>query len=120
MIIENITVSIGSTDLNRYKAFITDFSSFQFDFVNLKRPIVYFVPDMDEFRAGLHTYRELDLKHEDAFGKLCLNGNELVDEIVKLINNNFEMEHIYKERMDKFFFKVDNRKDKLYNILKED
>lgn len=119
VITENITVSIGETDLNKYKAFITDFSSFQFDFVNLKRPIVYFVPDMDEFKSGLHTYRELDLKHEDAFGKLCLTGEELLNEIIKLIENDFKMDQIYEERMKNFFYKVDNRKDKLYEELKK-
>lgn len=115
---DNISVSIGNTQLGKYKAFITDFSSFQFDFVNLKRPITYFVPDMDEFKAGLHSYRELDLKYEDAFGKLCLTGDDLVNEVIKLIDNNFEMEPLYKERMENFFFKVDNRKDKLYEVLK--
>lgn len=114
---KNITVSIGNTDLTKYKAFITDFSSFQFDYVNIGRPIIYFVPDMKEFKAGLHAYRELDLKHEDAFGKLCLTGTEAVNEVTKLINNNFQMEPIYKRRMDTFFFKVKNRKDELYKAL---
>lgn len=117
---DNITVSIGNTDLNKYKAFITDFSSFQFDFVKIGRPIIYFVPDMKEFKAGLHTYRELDLKYEDAFGKLCLDGEQLVNEVTKLINNDFKMEKIYQDRMSQFFFDVKNRKDKLYKILKED
>ena len=117
---DNIIVSIGNTDLNKYKAFITDFSSFQFDFVKLKRPIIYFVPDMKEFKAGLHSYRELDLKYEDAFGKLCLNGNDLVDEIIKLIDNNFKMKPIYEKRMEEFFIDVKNGKDKLYEILKTD
>lgn len=116
----NITVSIGGTDLSKCKAFITDFSSFQFDFVKFKRPIIYFMPDLPEFKAGLHSYRELDLKYEDAFGHLCLTGNELVKEIVKVINNNFEAEPIYRERMEKFFFNVKHRKDRLYDILKED
>ena len=120
MINENVSVSIGNTDLNKYKAFITDFSSFQFDFVNIGRPIVYFMPDMVEFNAGLHSYRELDLKHEDAFGKLCLTGEELVNELLNLINNDFEMDSIFKQRMDEFFYKVENRKDKLYEILKQD
>ena len=116
---KNVTVSIGGTDLSECKAFITDFSSFQFDFVGLTRPIIYFVPDMTEFKAGLHTYRELDLKYEDAFGNLCLTGEELVKEIIKLIDNNFEVETKYKERMEKFFFKVKNGKDRIYDILKE-
>ena len=116
---QNVTVSIGGTDLSKCKAFITDFSYFQFDFVRLQRPIIYFMPDMEEFKAGLHTYKALDLKHEDAFGRLCLKGDDLVKEIIKLIKNNFEAEPIYKERMERFFFKVKNGKDKLYDILKE-
>lgn len=117
---KNVTISVGGTDLSKCKAFITDFSSFQFDFVNLVRPIIYFMPDMKEFKAGLHSYRELELKYEDAFGNLCLTGEELVKEITKVINNNFEAEPIYKDRMEKFFFKVKHRKDRLYDILKED
>ena len=54
---KNVTVSIGGTDLSKCKAFITDFSSFQFDFVRLARPIIYFMPDILEFKAGLHSYR---------------------------------------------------------------
>ena len=61
----------------------------------------------------------IDLKYEDAFGRLCLTGDELVDEIIKTVNNNFEAEAIYKERMDKFFFNIKYRKDRLYDILKE-
>ena len=113
-----VKVSIGNVDLNRYKAFITDFSSFQFDFVNLKRPIAYFVPDMDEFKAGLHTYRELSLSHEDAFGKLLLSGDKMAEEVIRIIHNNFTVEEPYKTRMENFFFEVDHRKDKLYEILK--
>lgn len=115
---ENVTVTIGDTDLNKYKAFITDFSSYQFDFVNLHRPILYFVPDMSEFKAGLNAYRELDLKHEDAFGKLCLTSSELVEQIIKLIDNEFEMEPVYKERTENFFYNINNRKDKLYEQIK--
>lgn len=116
---DNIVISIGNTDLEKYKAFITDFSSFQFDFVRIKRPIIYFVPDMKEFRAGLHTYRNLDLEYDKAFGKLCLKGDELVNEIIKLINNGFMVDNIYKERMNKFFFEVENGKDILYETIKE-
>lgn len=115
---ENINISIGEVNLEEYKLFITDFSSFQFDFVKLNRPITYFVPDMDEFKAGLHKYRELDLKHEDAFGKLCLTSDELINEVVNIIKNNCEVPQIYKERMEQFFYKVNNRKEKLYQELK--
>ena len=116
----NIVVSIGNTKLDEYKAFITDFSSFQFDFVKIKRPILYFMPDMEEFRAGLHSYRELDLKYENAFGKLYLTGKELVNGIIDLIDNDFKLEDKYKRRMEEFFFKSEDNMGKLYNTLKSE
>lgn len=116
----NIEISIGNTKLDEYKLFITDFSSFQFDFVKIKRPILYFMPDMEDFKAGLHSYRELDLQYEEAFGKLCLTSNALVKEIITLIDNNFEIEKKYKQRMDEFFLKTKNNRENLYNILKKD
>ena len=106
--------------LSEYKAFITDFSSYQFDFVNLVRPICYFIPDIKEFKAGLHSYKELDLKYEDAFGKLCLTSEEVVDEVIKIIGDDFKLEKDCKKRMENFFFKIDNCKDTLYKLLKED
>ena len=66
----------------------------------------------------MHKYRELDLKHEEAFGKLCLTADELINEVVNIIKNNCEVPQIYKERMEQFFYKVNNRKEKLYQELK--
>ncbi len=117
---DNINIITGNINLRKYKAFITDFSSYQFDFVKLIRPICYFIPDIKEFKAGLHSYKELDLKYEDAFGKLCLTSDELVDETIKIIKDDFKLEKDYKKRMENFFFKIDNCKDTLYRLLKED
>ncbi len=115
--VKNIEISFGKTKIEEYKIFITDFSSFQFDFVKLKRPIIYFVPDMVEFKAGLHTYRELDLKYEDAFGKLCLDSKDLLNEIKRIDKNNCKIDSKYLKRMDKFFLDIKNPCDEIYNEL---
>lgn len=115
----NINLNFDKTVIEEYKLFITDFSSFQFDFVALKRPIIYFMPDMVEFKAGLHTYRELDLAYEDAFGKLCLTSDELLKEIIELIENKFKMKSTYKKRMDTFFTVAKNPCEKIYKELKK-
>lgn len=114
---KNIYLTSGKTVLEEYKMFITDFSSFQFDFVSLKRPIIYFVPDMDQFRAGLHTYRELDLKYEDAFGKLCLTSDELIEEICSYEKSNFKVKATYAKRMESFFYKIKDPCEKIYKTL---
>lgn len=114
---KNVCLSFDKTNIEEYKLFITDFSSFQFDFVNLKRPIIYFVPDMEEFKAGLHSYRELDLKYEDAFGKLCLTAKELEGEIKEIIKKDFKIKPVYQKRMENFFVVSKNPCEKIYKEL---
>lgn len=114
-----IDINFNKTDVTEYKIFITDFSSFQFDFVKLERPIIYFMPDMKEFKSGLHTYRKLDLKYEDAFGKLCLQSNEVLKEIERIVKNNCKVDKKYKDRMNKFFLKLKNPCDDIYDELRE-
>lgn len=117
--IKNVNLVSGKIVLEEYKIFITDFSSFQFDFVRLHRPIIYFMPDMDEFKAGLHTYRELDLDYKDAFGKLCLTSDDLVKEILYYPKNNYEAKKLFKDRMEKFFIKIDNPCEEIYKAIKK-
>ena len=113
-----ITINFNKTDVTEYKIFITDFSSFQFDFVKLERPIIYSMTDMKEFIAGLHNYRELDLKYEDAFGKLCLESKELIKEMERIVKNDCKVDRKYKTRMNKFFLEIKNPCNDIYNELK--
>lgn len=112
--LENINLNFDKTNIYEYKLFITDFSSFQFDFVKLQRPIIYFVPDIKEFKAGLHTYRELDLKYEDAFGKLCLTSKELLNEMKHINDNKYKVEKEYLDRMKTFFLNIKNPTEDIY------
>lgn len=114
---KNIVLSFDKIELEKYKVFITDFSSFQFDFVRLKRPIMYFLPDELEFKAGLHTYRELDLKYEDAFGPLCLTQKEVLVELTKTIKSDCKVENKYLKRMDTFFIDIDDPCNKIYDSI---
>ncbi len=115
-----INLNFDETNVSEYKLFITDFSSFQFDFVKLRRPIIYFVPDMVEFKAGLHSYRELDLNYKDAFGNLCLDEKELLKEIDRVIKNNFQPEKVFVKRMNNFFLKIDHPCDKIYSLIRDE
>ena len=86
-------------------------------FVRLKRPIIYFMPDMKEFKAGLHTYRELDLKYEDAFGNLFTTCDGLFEELKRIIDNNCNVDQKYLDRMDDFFLEINNPKEDIYNCI---
>ncbi len=115
---DRIKLAPETVELEEYKIFITDFSSFVFDFVYLERALFYFVPDMDQFKSGMNHYRELDLPFEDAFGNLVLEAGDAVKELERIINNNCEPEKIYKDRMEKFFFEEkESYADELYKYL---
>lgn len=114
---KNIKVVDNSVKNEEYNLFVTDFSSFQFDFALLKTPMIYFVPDAIEFKAGLHTYRKLDLPLEDAFGDVIYTANELIDKIEYYIKHDFKPEDKYQERMEKFFYKTENCRDKIYDEI---
>lgn len=118
--LENININFDKTVLDEYKIFITDFSSYQFDFVNLARPIIYFLPDPIEFKAGIHSYRKLDLKYEDAFGPLCLTSDNLLAEIKKVVESGYQVEEPYKSRMENFFSISQNPCQKIYDAVTEE
>lgn len=113
---EYVKLSFSNTVVEKYKIFITDFSSFQFDFVKLKRPIIYFLPDKKEFDAGLHSYRELDLKYEDAFGTLCLDSDSVLSELNHIIKSG-GVDEKYLSRMNNMFVDIKNPCEKIYNSI---
>ena len=84
---ENICMGNAEISPSNYRMLITDYSSFQFDFIKHQIPIVYFVPDLKEFNAGLHTYRKLDLPLEKAFGDVVYTSEELIDKIEYYLKN---------------------------------
>lgn len=94
---------IKSVDFSEYKMLITDFSSFQFDYIDYLRPMIYYIPDKAEFNAGLHTYKELDLKSDDNFADTFYDYEDVISEIERIIKSNYVVSSKFKNRMKKFF-----------------
>ena len=116
---ERIRIAEKSVDEKSYKIFITDFSSFCFDFVYLKKTMMYFVPDDEMFRAGMNDYRKLDLPLEEGFGPLALNAEQATEYLCGLIGRGGEPEEVYRRRMDGFFINKDkNCRDRIYEAIK--
>lgn len=108
---------VNEANVEDYKIFITDISSYVFDYAYLIRPVIYFMPDMDEFKSGMNHYRELDLPWEKAFGSLTTEPESAVNEIIRIINNGFVPDPIFKERMDNFYLPMENCAEKMYQYL---
>lgn len=116
---KRVVLAKANVDVTDYKMFITDFSSFVFDYAWLNRPILYFVPDMVQFKAGMGHYRELDLPFEEAFGPLAVTPEQAADETEKIFQNSFKPEQVYYNRMKNFYLPMNGncRKD-LYKYIK--
>ena len=96
---------------------ITDYSSVSMDFAYMKKPILYYQFDLDEYREkqlqqGYYSYEK------DGFGEIIHDENTLVEEIIKSYKNNFEMPLKYVERVNNFFELNDqNNCKRLYEYI---
>jgi hypothetical protein len=112
-----IHLAESAVDLSDYKICITDFSSFVFDFVYCNKPVLYFMPDYDQFRSGMHTYRQLDLPLEDGFGKFTAEPAELVANMREIIENDYEVVDAYKAKTENFFTYYDRHAERTYQAV---
>ena len=81
---------------------ITDYSSVQFDVAYMKKPIIYYQFDEEEYYKK-HYSRGYFSYISDGFGKKCSNEHEVVAEMENTIDSGFIMEDFYQERVEKFF-----------------
>ena len=114
---ETVRLAPRTVDEYSYSIFITDFSSFMFDFIYLKRPILYFVPDLELFEAGLNHYRKLDISFEDGFGEFSSEPQKAVEDVIALLDNGCVPEKKYIERMNGLFINADAPDEALYEAL---
>ncbi len=114
---ETVRLAPRKVDEYSYSVFVTDFSSFMFDFIYLKRPILYFMPDFELFEAGLNHYRKLDIPFDEGFGEFSDNPEKAVDDVIALLENGCVPEKKYVDRMDGMFLKVDDPEQALYEAL---
>ena len=117
---DNPRVRIADETVNdeEYAIFITDFSSYRFDFVYLKRAIMYFFPDEDMFLSGMCDYRETDLPLEGMFGDMTRTADEAIGCLANLLANNAEPKQKHAEQMDDFFLYYDNgQRNRIYEAV---
>ncbi len=108
------------TKMDEYSLMITDYSSIVFDSVYMNCPIIYFVPDYEQFKAGVsHNYRKLDLPLENGFGPFAQDAESLLDYLEEYINNGFIPKEPYASKMKDFFLYRDNNCcERVYESIK--
>ena len=66
-----------------YNLFITDFSSYMFDFIYMGIPILSFIPDYEEFKCGMNGYRNVDFMNYVEEDMIAKAPDEIIDKIEK-------------------------------------
>ena len=114
---ENINVVDNVGDDNEYSLFITDISSYVYNFVYLQKKIIYYIPDYEEFKSGMSSYWNMIIPEDESFGPFVRSPEDLIKEIKKVIRDDFSVEDIYHNRMNDFFISIDGCREKLYKEI---
>ena len=86
------------------KLIITDYSSAIYDFIYLKKPIIYYQFDYDQFYSGAHAYDHGYLNYEkNGFGEVEYEESALVDRIIEYVSNDCHVKDVFLKRIDSFF-----------------
>ena len=86
---------------------LTDYSSTQFDFGYLKKPVVYTHFDREEFITS-HTYVPGYFSYEeDGFGEVLYDLESTVNTLVEYMENGCELKPKYLERIERFYAYTD-------------
>ena len=85
-------------ELMKSKILITDYSSVAYDFYYLKKPIIFFQFDREEYQKKVGSYVDLD---KELFGEGVHSIKECVEKIEEITDNKFEYNPSVKENTDK-------------------
>lgn len=91
------------TLLKESKILITDYSSIAFDFAYMRKPIIYYQFDSDDYNKRHYAKGYFEYSR-DGFGDVIQNQTELI-EAIKNINKNRK---VYLNRANSFFTLYDN------------
>lgn len=82
---------------------ISDYSSAIFDFLYLKKPIIYAHSDREEFFSN-HVYSKGYLDYEtQGFGEVEYDLNGTITRIMEYVENGCTLKDLYRNRIERFF-----------------
>lgn len=87
---------------------ITDYSSVLFDYAYLKKPIVFYQFDYDDFRKGQYKEGYFDFKNQQ-LGQAFYEETDIVEAVGKIIMNDFKITDEQDKYISNFFELYDNK-----------
>ncbi len=99
---------------------VTDYSSAVFDFAYLRKPVIYYQKDVDEFFSGKHMYDKGYFDYErDGFGEVEYTADTLIDRMIEYMKNGCQLKDYYRERIDRTFrYSDQNNCQRVYEEIK--
>lgn len=81
---------------------ITDYSSVAMDFAYMKKPLIYYQFDYEEFRCNHHPEGDFSFE-QDGFGPVVRSVDEVVDTLGGMCVRDFQNEKEYLARHEQYF-----------------
>ena len=103
------------TIMKQSNLMVTDYSSVQYDFAYMRKPVVYYHdPVLPYWRITNFDYEKI------GFGDICTSACELAEVLCSYIENDCKIKEEYKNRYESFFVQNDRNSGKrLYEAVKK-
>ncbi len=96
---------------------ITDYSSVAFDFLYLKKPVIYYQFDRAEFFEN-HTYKKGYFDYEkELYGNVAAGEDDLIDCIEEYLKSRCALRKEHASNIEELFERTDNHCEKLLNKI---
>lgn len=105
------------TLLKSCSCLITDYSSVAFDVAYMKKPVIYYQFDEEEYYSKHYQKGYFDYETM-GFGKKCKSMTEVETEIAQVLENDCIMTQQYQKRVDDFFvYRDDQNCERVYRAI---
>lgn len=118
----NITlVPFGEEPLNeimkKCHMLITDYSSVCWDVYYLKKPVIFYQFDYEQYNTAHGSYIDMET---ELFGRRAVTGDGLLEELEECINSGFQLNQKEEEEHHHYFEYIDDKNsERTYIYLKE-
>ena len=98
---------------------VTDYSSIAFDFVYLRKPVIYCQFDAETFFNGEHSYTKGYFDYEkDGFGEVEYDLDSTVNRIIEYMQSDCKLKDKYRQRIDDFLsFNDQNNSERIFDRI---
>ncbi|WP_293728829.1 CDP-glycerol glycerophosphotransferase family protein [uncultured Phascolarctobacterium sp.] len=105
--------------MKRASLMITDYSSVSFDMIYMKKPVIYYQFDYQQYRDCQYAEGYFNYKN-NPFARSFKNKEKIFYELEKYIKNNFSVSGKYIKSHKEYFKIYDSKNcERIYNVIKE-